>query len=169
MLFPVQGDFQPDFLSHSDSMPQSVMWHITAGHSVGVLIQAGTSFICASDPAKFGGLAGLLFNTLSTSSFLAVKQPMLSILLPTWTPDLHSMAVRCRNNFTLFVYVNLWVYPDCMCKYNITFRTDSLYFLAQLFPTRLNLEQGWLKVMLAMVLGVSQISHYLKTLTSHPC
>jgi len=67
------------------------------------------------------------------------------------------------------MYVNLWVYPDCTCNYNITFRTDSLYFLAQLFPTRLNLEQRWLKVMLAMVLGVSQISHYLNTSSSHPC
>jgi hypothetical protein len=126
---------------------------------------------------------------VSTSSFLAVKQPMLSILMSIWTLDLHSMAIRCRNNFSLFMYVNLWVYPDCTCNYNVTFGTDSLYFLAQLFdslyflaqlfnslyflaqlfPTRFNLEQRWLKVMLTMVLGVSQISHYLNTLSSHPC
>lgn len=67
------------------------------------------------------------------------------------------------------MYVNLWVYPDRTCNYNVTFRTDSLYFLAQLCPTRLNLEQRWLKVMLAVVLRVSQISHYLNTLPSHPC
>lgn len=67
------------------------------------------------------------------------------------------------------MYVTLWVYPDCMCNCNITFRTESLYFLAQLFPTRLNLGQRWLKVMLAMVLPVSQISHYLKTLSPHLC
>jgi len=89
---------------------------------------------------------------MSTSSFLAVKQPMLSILMSTSTLVLHSMAVRCRSNFTLFTYVNLWMYPNYMCSYNITFRTDSLYFLAQLLPTRLNLEQRWLKVMLSMVL-----------------
>jgi hypothetical protein len=66
------------------------------------------------------------------------------------------------------MYINLWVYPYCMCSYNLTFRTDHMYFLTKLCPTRLNLEQRWLKVKLAMVLGVSQISHYLKTLSAHP-
>jgi hypothetical protein len=206
--------FQQDILSHSYSVTAvSQWWQYTAVSRV-----THHSWTQGWSPPHRQGIFLSLpkiqpsleawqtsYWTVSTSSFLAVKQPMLSICMSTWTLDLHS-AVRCRNNFTLFMYVNLWVYctltevflnltevfpcfflsckanatvklakmghgphsstlvvicvvrllfvlfhvlfvckcvlppgdnpiavhkyiiyPDCMCNYNVTFRTDSLY------------------------------------------